>query len=269
MRSKIVAGNWKMNKTYTDGLKLMKEVIAVNLLRGNQDVDVILCPPFIFSNICAALTESSSNVFAGAQNAASEKNGAFTGEVSSEMLNSIGIKYVIIGHSERRMYYGETNDILAKKMKLAIEARLIPIYCIGETLEQRNTNEHFNIVKEQLTVALTSITAEDMKSVILAYEPVWAIGTGVNASKEQAQEMHHFIRSVVAEMHGVEIAEDMPILYGGSCKPTNAKDLFDQPDVDGGLIGGASLDVNDFIDIINSFDSLTCDNSHNCKSCKH
>jgi len=253
MRKKIVAGNWKMNKTYQEGLQLMKEVIELYKMKGNAEVEVILCPPYIHANICSALTETVDGVFAGAQNAADHLSGAYTGETSPEMLKSIGLEYVILGHSERRMYYHEDNSLLKMKVALAIETGLKPIYCIGETLEERENGKLFEVIKQQLQSVLADLSVEQMANVVLAYEPVWAIGTGKTASPDQAQEMHAFVRTVIREMHGDELADAVSILYGGSCKPSNAKEIFVKEDVDGGLIGGASLVAEDFIQIVNAF----------------
>ncbi|MEI7595456.1 MAG: triose-phosphate isomerase [Bacteroidota bacterium] len=253
MRKKIVAGNWKMNMTYHEGLDLIKYITALYDDRGSKDVEVIICPSFIHLNICAALTEVENNIFCGAQNVASEKSGAFTGEVSAEMLKSIGVDYVIVGHSERRQYYGESNEVLEKKLKLVLENNLNPIYCVGETLAERENGTLFDIIKNQLTVTLSNVDAPCFNHIVIAYEPVWAIGTGLNASPEQAQEMHKFIRKEIENIKGKDVADNISILYGGSCKPSNAKEIFAQADVDGGLIGGASLNVSDFIQIINSY----------------
>jgi triosephosphate isomerase len=249
MRQKIVAGNWKMNTNLHDGLEL---ATAVNESAKTKTSDalVIVAPPFIhLSEIGKILTD----VRLSAQNCASESKGAFTGEVSVDMIKSTGAEYVIIGHSERREYYGETNDILAKKVNLALEAGLKPIFCFGEVLGEREAGNHFDVVKEQLKEGIFHLSAEDFSNVVLAYEPVWAIGTGVTASPEQAQEMHAFIREQTRENYDEKIADEMTILYGGSVKPGNAAELFSNPDVDGGLIGGASLKSEDFIQIVNAF----------------
>ena len=189
----------------------------------------------------------------GAENCADKASGAYTGEVSAEMVASTGAKYVILGHSERRAYYGETVAILEEKVKLALANGLTPIFCIGEVLEEREAGKHFEVVDAQIKESLFDLSAEDFGKIVLAYEPVWAIGTGKTASPEQAQEIHAFIRSIVANKYGKEIADNTSILYGGSCKPSNAKELFSNPDVDGGLIGGAALKVSDFKGIIDAF----------------
>ncbi|MCD7971762.1 MAG: triose-phosphate isomerase [Candidatus Azobacteroides sp.] len=251
MRKNIVAGNWKMNKTLPEGIALAKEV---NEAVATIDLacEVILGTPFIHLS-SVALVVDSNKVSISAQNCADKASGAYTGEVSAAMVASTGAKYVILGHSERRAYYGETDAILNEKVKLALENNLIPIFCIGEVLEEREADKHFDVVKSQLENGLFSLSAEDFGKLVLAYEPVWAIGTGKTASSEQAQEMHAFIRKTIADKYGKEVADNTSILYGGSCNPSNAKELFANPDVDGGLIGGASLKAQDFLGIITSF----------------
>ncbi len=249
MRKKIVAGNWKMNKTLLEGVELAKNV---NSQVEDSDVVVILCTPFIhLAEVSKAITKDS--LFLGAQNCASEMSGAFTGEVSVDMIKSTGADYVIIGHSERRSYYHEDDALLNKKTKLALAAGLTPIFCCGEVLAERQSGKHMQVVKSQIEKGLFDLSPEDFGKVVLAYEPVWAIGTGVNATAEQAQEMHKAIRELVSEKYGTQVAENASILYGGSCKPSNAKELFSNPDVDGGLIGGASLNAADFMGIVNAF----------------
>jgi triosephosphate isomerase len=246
MRKQIVAGNWKMNKTLQEGVDLCKSIIA---LTSEVSRDVIISAPYIhlasIVNLCKG-----TNVQVAAQNCHHENSGAFTGEVSAVMLADLGLDYVILGHSERRAYNAETNDLLAKKVDAALAHGLKVIYCFGETLEERKSNVHFNLVKEQISQGLFHIDASAMQNIVLAYEPVWAIGTGETASSEQAQEMHAHIRNVLTEKYGVAIAQNTSVLYGGSCKPTNAEELFSQNDVDGGLIGGASLKATDFVSII-------------------
>ncbi|NOY37742.1 MAG: triose-phosphate isomerase [Chlorobi bacterium] len=251
MRKNIVAGNWKMNKTLDEGIALAGEI--QKLLKNNppEDSGVIIAPPFIHIAKIAGLLDG--NIGIAAQNCASEPAGAYTGEVSAAMIRSAGAGYVIIGHSERRHYYGEDNPILKKKIEMVLENNLIPIYCCGEILEERNNKDHFNVVKNQLNDALFFLSPEEFTGVIVAYEPVWAIGTGVTATPEQAQEMHAYIRGLIADRYGSEIAGNTSILYGGSCKPDNAAELFANPDVDGGLIGGASLNAEDFTAIIRAF----------------
>jgi triosephosphate isomerase len=249
MRKQIVAGNWKMNKTLQEGIDLAKSVNAMNEQIGS-DVGVIVAPPFIhLSEVSRILT----GVGLSAQDCAAEASGAFTGEVSAEMVRSAGAAYVIVGHSERRTIFGEDNAMLNKKVKMALENDLIPIFCCGEVLEERESGKLFEVVKTQIEIALFDLDPGDMGKIIIAYEPVWAIGTGVVATPQQAQEMHAYIRKLVRDKFGDAIAEDLTILYGGSCKPSNARVLFANPDVDGGLIGGASLDAEDFIAIVQSF----------------
>jgi triosephosphate isomerase (TIM) len=249
MRKKIVAGNWKMNTLLHEGLELAKAVEAASKNKESEAV-VIIAPPFTH---LAKVHEVISDVKLSAQNCSDEESGAFTGEVSADMVLSSGVEYVILGHSERRSYYNEDNNTLNKKVKLSLSKGLLPIYCCGELLEEREAGKLFDVIREQITVGLEGLSVEDMKKVVVAYEPVWAIGTGVTASPEQAQEMHSFIRSLLAELFGKDVADSTTLLYGGSCKPSNARELFSKPDVDGGLIGGASLKVEDFIQIVNSF----------------
>lgn len=255
MRKKIVAGNWKMNKDYSEGLSLFSEVLNMvkDEVRGEQLV--VVCAPFIHLNSLSGLAKGSNQVFVGAQNAHQEVSGAYTGEISAGMLSSVGVEYVILGHSERRQYFGETNELLAKKTDAALKNNLKPIFCIGETLEEREGDRHFDIIKSQLAEATFHLSAEDFSKLVIAYEPVWAIGTGVTASSDQAQEIHAFIRAEIASKYGKEIAENITILYGGSCNPKNAAELFAQNDIDGGLIGGASLKSRDFIDIVKTFNN--------------
>ena len=249
MRKKIVAGNWKMNKTLQEGISLAKSVNELNSSSGGE-VGVIVAPPFIhLSEISRCL----SGVGLSAQDCASEASGAFTGEVSAEMVRSAGADYVIIGHSERRTIFGEDDATLGKKVKLALGSGLLPIFCCGEVLEERESGKLFEVVKTQIETALFDLNEADFAKIIIAYEPVWAIGTGVVATPGQAQEMHAYIRQLVRDRFGEQAAEDLTILYGGSCKPSNARELFANPDVDGGLIGGASLNAEDFIAIVQSF----------------
>lgn len=249
MRQKIVAGNWKMNTTLHQGLELARAVEAASS-KKNSDALVIIAPPFTH---LAKVSEVISEVRLSAQNCANKAGGAYTGEVSPEMVLSTGAEYVILGHSERRSYYGEDDQLLNEKVKLALEKGLSPIFCCGELLEEREAGKLFDVIRQQVTVGLSGLAEEDMQKVIIAYEPVWAIGTGVTASPDQAQEMHKFIRDLLREIFGDQIADKTSLLYGGSCKPSNAKELFANPDVDGGLIGGASLKAEDFIQIVNAF----------------
>ena len=247
MRKKIVAGNWKMNTTLAEGVELAKGITEqVNDI--SKGVSLIVAPPFTHLAIIAQMLKGTP-VAVSAQNCADQPKGAFTGEVSAAMLKSVGCTYTILGHSERREYYGETSEKLVKKMALAFENGLKVIFCVGEKLEERNEGNHFDVVAAQISEVLFGLEPQQMKNVIVAYEPVWAIGTGVTATDEQAQEMHSYIRKTLAAHFGEEIAEETPILYGGSCKPSNAKKLFSCPDIDGGLIGGASLKAEDFIAI--------------------
>jgi len=246
MRKNIVAGNWKMNTTLESGIALATGV--EKWVTGHpSSTKVIIAPPFTHLTEIRKLLK---NVSLSSQNCAAEVSGAFTGEVSVDMLVSAKVEYVIIGHSERRAIYGESDSIIGRKVKLTLQAGLIPIFCCGEVLKEREANNHFDVVRRQIEAALFTLSSEEFSKIIIAYEPVWAIGTGVNASPAQAQEMHKFIRSVVEGKFGQAIANDLTILYGGSCKPSNAKELFENPDVDGGLIGGASLKVEDFTGII-------------------
>ena len=253
MRKKIVAGNWKMNKSFHEGIDLTKEIIAGLAVTDHQAVAVILCPPSLHIQKVSELCHGHSVIGTGAQNCHSENSGAFTGEISAGMIASVGANYVILGHSERRLYNGETDELLTKKVNAALMHGLKVIFCCGESVEIRNSNQHIAFVNQQLAASLFHLSAADMKNIVIAYEPIWAIGTGVTASKEQAQEMHAEIRKNLATGFGDEVAENTSILYGGSCNAQNAKELFEQADVDGGLIGGASLKATDFIAIISSF----------------
>lgn len=249
MRKKIVAGNWKMNKTLTEGIQLAKEVNEKVKALQVPEVKVILGTPFIhLADVNKIVDPAILSV--SAQNCATEASGAYTGEVSAAMVASTGCTYVILGHSERRSYYGETDAILVKKVAQALDNQLDVIFCIGEVLAEREAGKHFEVVKSQLENGLFQLSPEEFSHIILAYEPVWAIGTGKTATSEQAQEMHAFIRKVLTEKYGKEIAENTSILYGGSCNAKNADELFANPDVDGGLIGGASLKAEDFSLII-------------------
>jgi len=252
MRKKIVAGNWKMNTTLPEGLALAKGLNDV--LKGKKlNCDVVIGTPFThLASVASAIDTSIIGV--AAENCADKDKGAYTGEVSAAMVASTGAKYVIIGHSERRAYYHETPEILKEKVKLALSNGLTPIFCIGEVLEERTAGKHFEVVSEQIEKSLFDLSPEDFSELVLAYEPVWAIGTGQTATADQAQEMHAHIRKTIAAKYGAAIADDTSILYGGSCNASNAKELFANPDVDGGLIGGASLSVDKFLPIIEAFD---------------
>ncbi len=251
MRKNIVAGNWKMNKSLQEGIELAKELNEA-LKDKKVNCDVVIGTPFIHLASVAAAVDSD-KIGVSAQNCADKESGAYTGEVSAEMVASTGAKYVILGHSERRAYYGETPEILKEKVKLALANNLTPIFCIGEVLEEREAEKHFDVVKSQIEASLFELSAEDFSKIVLAYEPVWAIGTGKTASPAQAQEMHAFIRETLVGKYGKEIANNTSILYGGSANAGNAKELFSNPDVDGGLIGGASLGVDKFMPIIEAF----------------
>ena len=250
MRKKIVAGNWKMNTLPAEGVELAKGVVAG---RGEvcSCVNFIVCPPFTHLSMVAEALKGS-DIELGAQNCAAEAKGAYTGEVAASMLAALGCKYVILGHSERRQYYGETSATLNKKMEQAYANNLATIYCVGENLEEREAEKHFDVVKAQIEEVVYNLTEEQFKNLVIAYEPVWAIGTGKTATAEQAQEIHAYIRKVLADKFGAAAAE-CPILYGGSCKPSNAAEIFAKEDVDGGLIGGAALKAEDFLAIGKGF----------------
>ena len=247
-RKKIVAGNWKMNLDLTEAAEWLAEVDAG--LR-NDKCDVLVFPSFILIGDLMDMYEGEQILF-GAQNCSNMDSGAYTGEVSAAQLASVGVEYVIVGHSERREHFGETNQMLKEKIQRALKNDITPIFCCGEPLEVRNDNKQQEYVKKQLDESLLGFSTAAMAEIIIAYEPVWAIGTGLNATPEQAQEMHAFIRSQVAAKYSKDIADRTQILYGGSCKPANAKELFSCPDVDGGLIGGASLNAKDFLKIIDA-----------------
>lgn len=251
MRKNIVAGNWKMNTTLAEGVGLAKDVNEA--LKGfTPNCDVIIAVPFThLASVNAVIDPAKLGL--GAENCADHAKGAYTGEVSAAMVASTGATYVILGHSERRQYYGETSEILKNKVALALENNLTPIFCIGEVLEERENGTYLEVVKKQIEDALFNMSAADFSKLILAYEPVWAIGTGKTATDDQAEEMHAHIRKVIADKYGKEVAENTSILYGGSCKPSNAPQLFAKPNVDGGLIGGASLDAESFMGIVKAF----------------
>ena len=251
MRKQIVAGNWKMNTSVAEGVALAKEV-AAKLKANPAEATVVVAPPFThLSEVKAAL--AGSVVLVSAQNCAAESKGAYTGEVSAKMLADMGVDAVILGHSERRSYYGDTDEVLVKKMQQVLANGLMPIFCCGELLEERKSGNHLQVVKSQLENVLWNLSAGDFAKVVIAYEPVWAIGTGEVATPEQAQEMHAYIRELLASKFGAEAADNCSLLYGGSAKPDNAAELFAKKDVDGGLIGGASLQAADFDAIIRSY----------------
>ena len=251
MRKKIVAGNWKMNKNLQEGIALATELNDI-LKADKPNCDVVICTPFIHLASVAGIIDQSV-IGLGAENCADKASGAYTGGVSAEMVKSTGAGYVILGHSERRAYYGETAEILKEKINLALANGLKVIFCIGEVLEERESGKQNEVVEAQLAGSLFDLTAEQFANIILAYEPVWAIGTGKTATAEQAEEMHAFIRGVIAGKFGAEAAENVSILYGGSCKPSNAKEIFSKENVDGGLIGGAALKAADFKGIIDAW----------------
>ncbi len=255
-RKKIVAGNWKMNKNYTEGLELISEAVYMIKDELHKDVQVIFIPPFIHLASISKLINHENKFSLASQNVHHENAGAYTGEVSATMLSSVGVQYALVGHSERRMYNHEDNALLAKKIDALLAHNIQPIFCIGEQLSERESNKHFEVVKKQMHESAFHLDPALFEKLIIAYEPVWAIGTGKTASPEQAQEMHAFIRNVIAEKYNNEIASNMSILYGGSCNPGNAKSLFSQKDIDGGLIGGASLKSRDFTDICIAYNSL-------------
>ncbi len=252
MRKKIIAGNWKMNKTLEEGKILTSEVVNMAKDELRDDVQLVLCTPFIhLSNLQTMLADST--VALGAQNCSNHASGAYTGETSAAMLQSIGVDYVILGHSERREYFGETDFLLAEKVDIALENGLIPIFCCGEPLEIRERDGQQAYVQQQIEESLFHLSDEKFGKIVIAYEPIWAIGTGKTASSDQAQEMHAAIRKQITEKYGEEIANNTSILYGGSMKPANAEELLSCMDVDGGLIGGASLKSRDFVDIAKSY----------------
>lgn len=253
MRKKIVAGNWKMNLNFEEGQKLTSEI--VNMLKDEnvKDVIAVINPPFVHLYPAKKLIGDTPNLSLGSQNCSDKASGAYTGEISAGMLASFGAKYVILGHSERREYFKETNELLTAKTRQALDNDLTPIFCCGEPLGIREAGTHEEYVKQQLTESLFGFSAAEMSKIVIAYEPIWAIGTGRTASSDQAQEMHAAIRKHLASKYGEAIAAGISILYGGSCKPDNAEDIFSKADVDGGLIGGASLKSRDFVDIIKSF----------------
>jgi triosephosphate isomerase len=247
MRRRIIAGNWKMNKSLTEAIDLATSV-RDNL--HNDRVDVVLCPPFTnLAGVFQVIKESP--IALGAQNLFWEKSGAYTGEVSAGMLKAVGCSYVIIGHSERRQYFFETDETVNKKIKAALDVCLVPIFCVGERLEERQAGDTDKIVDRQVRQGLTGLTAEQVRQVVIAYEPVWAIGTGVVATPDQAQQVHAMIRALIGELYNNTIAANFRIQYGGSMKPDNAGELLSQPDIDGGLIGGASLTAEAFLGIVN------------------
>lgn len=251
MRKNIVAGNWKMNEDFSGAQQLMTQLLSY-AKENNSNCEIYIAPPSLYTLMAKNMFEDS-KIEVYTQDISEYESGAYTGEISAEMVKSIGANGSIIGHSERRQYHGETDSHCNRKVKLALDKGLTPIYCNGETLEQRKAEQHLEVVKKQTETALFTLSAEEIKKVVIAYEPVWAIGTGETATPEQAQEIHNYIRTLIANKYGQGIADEVSILYGGSVKPDNAKEIFSQPDIDGGLIGGASLKVEDFSKIIEAF----------------
>ncbi len=247
MRKPIIAGNWKMHKTHketSDTIEALKKLVA-----DVSDREIIICPPFTSLQI-AVQSAKGSNIKIGAQNMHYEDKGAFTGEISPVMIKDLGCEYVIIGHSERRQYFCETDHLIGKKIISALKHNLTPIICVGETLQERETNKTFSVIDTQIRGALKSVNHEQIQKCVIAYEPVWAIGTGKTATKEQAQEVHFYIRNTLSKIYSPEVSDTIRILYGGSVKPENMADLMSQPDIDGGLVGGASLEAETFSKII-------------------
>jgi triosephosphate isomerase len=252
MRRNIVAGNWKMNKTFEEADELLFS-IAEPLQEVDLDTtQVILCPPVLYAEMFTDIALEN-NFSVGAQNCSNQESGAYTGEISAAMLKSMDLEFCLVGHSERRKYFNEDSKMLAEKVDLLLDNTISPIFCCGEVLEDREANNHFDVVGKQLFEGLFHLSANELDNVVVAYEPVWAIGTGKTARPEQAQEMHAFIRNLIAKKYNQEVADNTSILYGGSCNAKNAKELFALKDVDGGLIGGASLKAEDFLAIIKSF----------------
>ncbi len=251
MRKNIVAGNWKMNTSLDEGVELANELATI-LEKRPVNCEVVICVPFTHLVSVRGVIDGSP-IALGAENCSEHVKGAYTGEVSAAMVKSTGATHVILGHSERRQYFGENNEQLLAKTRLALANGLKPIFCVGEVLEERENGSYNDVVRSQVE-ALFELTPEEFSNIVIAYEPVWAIGTGKTATADQAEDMHAHIRKVIEEKYGKEIADNTSILYGGSCKPSNAKELFSKPDVDGGLIGGASLKAADFMGIIEAFD---------------
>ncbi len=251
MRKNIVVGNWKMNLNREEGIKLVEEVIS--LVSTDNNVEVVFSPSFLYLHKVNKMCANYNLLQTASQNISHNERGAFTGEVSSQMVNSLNVKYTILGHSERREYFNETNIELKQKVDLSLKNNLEIIFCCGESLNQRESGVHFDWIKQQLTESVFHLTEKEFEKIVIAYEPIWAIGTGVTASSDQAEEIHQFVRNVITEKYNENIAENTSILYGGSCNPTNAKELFSKKNIDGGLIGGASLNAENFTRIIKSF----------------
>jgi len=248
-RKIMVVGNWKMNKVYVEGLVLANTIIA-DLEKLRSTIDIVLCPPFIHIQTVYNMLKEYPWLHVGAQNCHQLEAGAYTGEVTAAMLKSVGAEYIIIGHSERRAYFNESPELLAQKVQAVIKQGLSPIFCCGENLEIREANTQESFVQAQIEQSLFSLSASDFKKVVIAYEPIWAIGTGIVASPEQAEAMHASIRNLVTQKYGTEIAQQTTILYGGSCQPSNVLELFSKPDIDGALVGSSSLNAQDFIQIV-------------------
>lgn len=258
MKQKLVIGNWKMNKSFDEAEDLISN-IEETLDGWELQTMIGICPPFPYLELATDHADESS-FECGAQNCSEFANGAYTGEVSASMLADLGVEFCLVGHSERRKYFGETHASLANKVDRLLEQALIPVFCCGELIEERESGKHFQVIEKQLSDSLFHLTKEQIEKVVIAYEPVWAIGTGLNATPQQAEEMHAFIRSLIEKRYGTEIAYNLYILYGGSCNPKNALELFSQPNVDGGLIGGASLQAEDFIAIIEAAETVVKEN---------
>jgi triosephosphate isomerase (TIM) len=250
MRKKIIAGNWKMNKNFEEGMALVTEIVGMLNDEYKGSAEVVLIPPFTHLNAVSRMLADTKNISSGAQNCSNHASGAYTGEISASMLQSVGAQYVIIGHSERRQYFNEHNDWLARKVDAVLANNLTAIYCCGETLDEREAGKHFEVLRQQIAEGLFHLTASQFSKIVIAYEPVWAIGTGKTASTQQAQEVHAFIRKLVSEQYNFEVANQLTIQYGGSVKPENAVELFSAPDIDGALVGGAALQSRSFVDIV-------------------
>ncbi len=254
MKEKLVIGNWKMNKSFGEADDLLND-IADKLQEYQLRTGVVMCPPYLYLELATDLADEN-DFSAGAQNCSEFDNGAYTGEISAEMLSEIGIEFCIVGHSERRKYFSETNETIARKIAQLLKYQIIPVVCCGETLDERNAGKHFDVVEKQIKECLFGLSNKEFESVVIAYEPVWAIGTGVTATPAQAEEMHAFIRQLIEKKYGTEMAYGSYILYGGSCNANNALELFSQTNIDGGLIGGASLNAKDFINIIEAAETV-------------
>jgi len=248
MRKKIIAGNWKMHKNFDEAMALTSEIVNMVTTEYSGNAHVVLIPPFVYINAVSRMLNQNPNLFCGAQNCSNHASGAYTGEVSAAMIKSCGATYVIIGHSERRQYFAEHNQWLAQKIDAAIANDLTAIYCVGETLEERQAHNHFDVLRAQISNGLFHLSS--LNNIVVAYEPVWAIGTGKTATTQQAQEVHAFIRNIIAAQFGEDAAQHLTIQYGGSVKPDNAAELFSAPDIDGALVGGAALQSRSFTDIV-------------------